>query len=112
MPASAPGRRIRRAATAPYSAARGLNRDAIQDVGRCQKAGSRIGGSHLEPQLQQIGLESGHRALQRTTKLFDDALGGGERGVACGGIGKELAELLDQRVPVLSLIHISEPTRL
>ena len=41
--------------------------------GRCQKAGSRIRRSHLEPQLQQIGLERGQRALERAAELVDHA---------------------------------------
>ena len=51
----------------------------VHDDGRCQKAGSRIGRSHLEPQLQQIGLERGQRALERAAELFDHALGGRNR---------------------------------
>src|SRR5215472_8592678 len=98
MPASSPLRRRRRAAIAPYSAPSGLNTCDFHDGGRYQKAGSRIGGSLLQPQLQQIGLERGQRALQRAAKLLDDALRRGELLLARRRIRQQLAELAHQRL--------------
>ncbi len=72
------------------------NRD-IHDGGRYQKAGSRIGRPHFEPQLQQIRLERDQRAIERAAELLDHALGGVHRRLARRRIGQQLAELLHQR---------------
>ena len=68
----------------------------MSEDGPCQKPGSRIRGSHFDPQLQQIRLERGKRALQRAAELFDHALGGDERCLACLRVGEQLTELHHQ----------------
>src|ERR1700748_2272951 len=75
----------------------GISNSELHDDGRYQKAGSCIGRSHFEPQLQQIGLQRDQRAVERTTELFNHLLGSIDRQLARRRIRQQLAELFYQR---------------